>query len=69
MLMQQPGRGNGIRRLKAAIEEYRARRVSTVDLPGIRLGHFMRRSGMRISDKPMVEIPESDPLMHVFFDR
>jgi hypothetical protein len=73
MLMQQPGRGNWNPTPKEAarLREYceRGGFLLVDDLHGeYDWAIFQNAIRRAFPDKPMVEIPESDALMHVFFD-
>lgn len=73
MFMQQPGRGewNPTSQEAARLREYclRGGFLLVDDLHGEYDWQIFAYSMRRVfPDRPIVEIPESDPLMHVFFD-
>jgi hypothetical protein len=73
MLMQQPGRGqwNPTPKEAARLREYLTRGgfLLVDDLHGeYDWGVFASSMRRVFPDRPIVEIPEDDPLMHVFFD-
>jgi Domain of unknown function (DUF4159) len=73
MFMQQPGRGewNPTSQEGARLREYclRGGFLLVDDLHGEYDWQIFATSMRRVfPDRPIVEIPESDPLMHVFFD-